>query len=729
MAIIEGQHVSTTDRARVNRASLILAEVQALRTVAVMLVVIYHVWPDPIPGGFIGVDVFFVISGFLITSHLVREVQRTGTISVTEFWARRIRRLLPASMLVLAICAVLLWTVYPAVFRWPGMEEIAYASAYMLNWLLAANAVDYLRAGDSATLVQHFWSLSVEEQFYVVWPLLLMLALFASSRLWVRQNAARPETVVLVTAALVVIASFVYSVFMSHYKPAFAYFDTGTRAWELGLGAIFAALLLRWPDQIARLRAMPVFARGGLGLVAGFALIIASAFLIGPDQEFPGWLAISPTFGALLVIAAGMPRNSWLGPFVGWRPVQYVGDVSYELYLVHWPLVVTFGVIVGHDPNSWDGLLLIALAVVLATVLRSAVAFLLKVWKAMRAQRRVAFAFAATGAILFGAAAVVTLQWQQDRVALATEVRDRLVSVVENEHPASEDPLACYGAATLLSGADCPSRFEMTDTVDLTAAASDLDRENWCLTWYNQDWLQCERGDLSGTHGTIALVGDSHAAAWTGAMDTYFGREGWKVVTYTRFGCTGLEQPNPALGGNTDAGQMWDACVTWGKRVRTEIASRTDIDAVVLTNWQLSAATPPGPDLPPHLTSSTIAASLQQVADTGKPLVYIEDAPNTSGTPVPECLAATKQTFAPCSTLRSERYLPSLMQQGIAESGLEVGYVSTVDAYCDSQTCYSVIGGVVVYPDDNHTSETWVRSLMPYVGPEILAHIVARPGS
>jgi len=710
-----------------------LAEVQALRTIAVMLVVIYHVWPYRLPSGFVGVDVFFVISGFLITSHLVREVQRTGTIAVTSFWARRVRRLLPASFLVLAVCVVLLWTVYPAVFRWPGMEQIAFAAVYALNWLLGVNAVDYLHARDSATLVQHFWSLSVEEQFYILWPLLLILALFVASRLWrrrvTRPQPVRPETTVLVVATLVVVASFVYSVVMSHDNPAFAYFDTGTRAWELGLGAVFAALLSRWPDQVARIRALPVLARGGLGLVAGFVLIASSAFLIGPNQEFPGWVAIFPTIGALLVIAVGMPETSWLRTLIVWRPVQYVGDVSYELYLVHWPLLVTFGVVLGVAPNWWQGLILIAFAVLLAAVLHSVVDLLPRLWKAMWARRRVAFAFAAVGAIVFGVAAGATLLWQQDRVAAASSVRDQLASAARSSAPGPGDPLACVGAAAMLSGADCADRFTMTDDIDLAAAASDLDRQNWCLTWYDQDWLQCERGDLTATNGTIALVGDSHAGAWTGAMDTYFRERGWKIVTYTRFGCSGLEQPVPELSGSTDAGRTWDACVTWAERVRAEIAERSDIDAVVLTNWQLSKAGPDGPGLPPRLTPAIIANSLQQLASTGKPLVYLEDAPNTVGSSVPECLAGAKDVVAPCSTLRSERYDPTLMQQGIAESGLDVGYVPTVDAYCDAERCYSVIGGVVVYPDDNHISDTWARSLMPYVGPEILADIEARTAS
>ncbi|MBN9178526.1 MAG: acyltransferase [Microbacterium sp.] len=711
------------------RGGGILLEVQALRAVAVLLVVVYHVWPSRIPSGFIGVDVFFVISGFLITSHLLREVAQTGTIRVTSFWARRIRRLLPASILVLGICAVLLWTVYPPVFRWPGIEQIAFASFYGLNWLLATNAVDYLHAGDSATLVQHFWSLSVEEQFYFFWPLILLATLFLSTRLALQKRRRRaPETYVMIVTTLIVAASFAYSVVLSHYRPAFAYFDTGTRVWELGLGAIFAVVLSRWPDSIDRLRGTSVLARGGIGLVAGFSLIGASALLIGPDVEFPGWVALFPTVGALIVIVVGMPEVSWLRPLVAWRPVQYVGDISYELYLVHWPLLVTALVVVGHRPNWWQGAILIAVAIVAATVVHRLMHVLPQLWHALWARRRVAFAFAAVSAAIFCTAAILTLQWQESRASAAASVKDELIHTGNGAAPTPGDPLACVGAAAMLSGAECADRFALTDSVDLAAAATDLDRANWCLTWYDQDWLQCERGDPTGTSGTIALLGDSHAGALTGAMDTYFRQLGWKVITYTRFGCSGLEQPVPALSVPTDDGKSWDDCVKWAQRARAEIASRSDITAVVFTNWERSKGSP-AVGMPARLTPQSIATSLEQLGSAGKPLVYVEDPPNTGGVPVPECLAGETASAAPCSTRRSESYDPSLMRDGIAYSGIDVGYVSTVDAYCDADTCFAVIGGVVVYTDDNHISDTWARSLMPYIGSEILEDIEARRGA
>ena len=156
--------------------SAVRPEIQGLRAAAVMLVVIFHLWPSRLPGGYAGVDVFFAISGFLITAHLVREVERTGTVALPAFWARRARRLLPASMLVLLVSAVgvLVWV--PVTYWQQFLREAAAATTYVLNWLLTRDAVDYLAAENAASPVQHYWSLSVEEQFYLVWPLLIILA-------------------------------------------------------------------------------------------------------------------------------------------------------------------------------------------------------------------------------------------------------------------------------------------------------------------------------------------------------------------------------------------------------------------------------------------------------------------------------------------------------------------------------------------------------------------------
>jgi peptidoglycan/LPS O-acetylase OafA/YrhL len=211
-------------------------EIQALRVVAVLLVVVYHLWGDVLPGGFVGVDVFFVISGFLITSHLVREIERTGTVSLPAFWARRARRILPAALTVLLLCALATMAFVPA-SRWEQfLAEVRAGALYVQDWRLAADAVDHLGASNNTSPVQHFWSLSAEEQFYLVWPVLLLVAAAAARG---RSPQVKRLAIAAAMAALALV-SLGHSVRHTAASPAAAYFVTPTRAWELGVGGLLA---------------------------------------------------------------------------------------------------------------------------------------------------------------------------------------------------------------------------------------------------------------------------------------------------------------------------------------------------------------------------------------------------------------------------------------------------------------------------------------------------------
>jgi len=214
-------------------------DIQGLRALAVVLVVVFHLWPGRLTGGFVGVDIFFVISGFLITAHLFREIEQTGSVSLAGFWARRIRRLLPAGFVVLAASAVASAIWIPRSLLEQTMVEIGAAATYSLNWVLAANSVDYLAADNDASIVQHYWSLAVEEQFYLIWPLLIIAAAALAVRASRRRTAVPSTRVVVIVALGAVFAlSFVYSVFATSESPQSAFFVTTTRAWEFAVGGL-----------------------------------------------------------------------------------------------------------------------------------------------------------------------------------------------------------------------------------------------------------------------------------------------------------------------------------------------------------------------------------------------------------------------------------------------------------------------------------------------------------
>ena len=252
-----------------------------MRALAVGMVVIYHLYPSLLTGGFAGVDVFFVISGFLITGHLLREYHKTGKVALLDFWGRRAKRLVPAAALVLTVTWVVSRLVLPATRLADTASQIRASALYFQNWQLAWNAVDYLKSGSAASPVQHFWSLSVEEQFYLGWPLLFLLAaLVALTARRTEQRRARGHHVALLLAGAIVVGSLWYSVYYTRVNPAGAYFVTTTRIWELGLGGLLALLPAGLSQRIGRF--------GLLGW-AGLGLVIASAFVLsGTQSPSPG---------------------------------------------------------------------------------------------------------------------------------------------------------------------------------------------------------------------------------------------------------------------------------------------------------------------------------------------------------------------------------------------------------------------------------------------------------
>jgi peptidoglycan/LPS O-acetylase OafA/YrhL len=295
-------------------------DIQALRALAVSVTVVSHLWPNSLfAGGYVGVDVFFVISGFLISSQLIREIDGTGRLRLARFYARRVRRLLPAAFLVLVFVATAAYLLVPRP-QWPAYgREITASALYWQNWLVAT------KPGDPTlfTALQHYWSLSVEEQFYLCWPLLL-LVLFKI-----------PAKVRFTGIAVVGLASLAFSVYLTGANQYVAYLITPVRVWEFALGAVVAMAGTKL--ELPRIAA-------NLASLAGMAAMLFAVYVFDGHSEFPGALALVPAVGAALVIAGGTsPHRQWHTPVTSWAPVQLVGDLSYSLYLWHWPLIVLAG--------------------------------------------------------------------------------------------------------------------------------------------------------------------------------------------------------------------------------------------------------------------------------------------------------------------------------------------------------------------------------------------------
>ncbi|GAB6900099.1 acyltransferase family protein [Kineosporia succinea] len=658
------------------------ADIQGLRAVAVLVVLLYHTGLGP-SGGFLGVDVFFVLSGFLITGLLIREHEKTGRIALMSFWARRARRLLPAAVLVvLATCAAARFWL-PA-SRWEdiGHDAIA-ASTYFLNWRLAAESVDYLAEGTAAGPLQHFWSLAVEEQFYLLWPLLI-LALFRIRR----------RRVALGVIGAVVAGSFAVAVVT--YGPQ-TYFTTHTRIWEMAAGALLAALMHERafaPELIVRgVNLLPMrrprAPRHGWLSWAGLVTLVGLLFVVTPDTVWPGPLTVLVVAATLLVLAFGRGRDG-TEKLLSLRPLTWTGDISYSLYLWHWPLVVLAQV----DGNLTlvEGLTIVALSFALAA----------GTYYGLEQPMRTAPFWAAARVGLAGGLAFV-LMGSGAGTALA---QSRLV----DEAPHAPGARAILGALQSSATSLAPTpELASKDTGDVYArgcqASYDETTVKPCVFDYRSD----------GASGpTVVIVGDSKAAQWVPALEVVAREQHWNLISMTKAGCAFSDIRRAMKGG------YYEACVTWQQdalrrieSIRPDllVTSQLDFYRTMQKNRALSGAANER-ELVRGLTTR-----LRQMKDAGIPVVTIAETPRMDQD-VPDCVSGNLQNLLRCSVPVAKAFANA----GVVEAASRAVRVPMVDAseqLCTATTCPAVVGDVVVYRDEHHLTATFARSTAPFVGQEL----------
>lgn len=655
------------------------ADIQGLRALAVGLVVTFHLNPNWLPGGYIGVDVFFVISGFLITAHLLREVDRTGTVKLSEFWARRMRRLLPAALLVLATSVVAVLVFLPRSVLTQNLVEIALASAYVLNWNLAANSVDYFGAHNAESIAQHYWSLSVEEQFYIVWPLLIIVAVWGGAKAFKTQ----PRTAVMVALSLVFIASLAFSIIETSRSQPFAYFVTTTRAWEFAAGGLIGLLPI--------LRLSPAIKNVASWVALG--VVVACAFQFNAQTAFPGWIAILPVAAISFLLWVGDSDSEWSPQYLSRSgPVQLVGDTSYSIYLWHWPLIIVFIAVEGRAPG-WKWMLILASATVL-------LAWLTKryvedpVRKAPGILRRCmpTYAFAAAGMVAILAMALVPVQ----------AVRAQDAAYVQIVEAAVTDAEGCFGAYALLN--DCNDPFAWTDTVNPQSASVDsyiaAGIRSCNLEPAGRDFLtDCVLSDPADATKNVALVGDSFANQLADPIAEAGGSLGWHTHLHSLSGCTGF-------GPDMETDPIVKRCYDWSETTWNTIVANPDIDTVIISVRTLDTTAA-------HATRARTV--IDQLHAAGKQVIIVRNAPGLS-TNGPQCVEAAGGDDACATAISTENdwLVPVAKDTGS-------GILDIRSFMCAGGACHAVIGGTIAYFDRWHLTTTFARTLAPWVAQELVA--------
>ncbi|WP_343928818.1 acyltransferase family protein [Pigmentiphaga daeguensis] len=663
-------------------------DIQGLRAVAVLAVIGDHLlgWPS---GGFVGVDIFFVISGFLITGILLREYEAKETISFKNFYIRRAKRILPAATLVLIIS---ICVSYPLLGFDRTKDVIKDAIASFLfvgNWQFALHGIDYFRQDILPSPLQHYWSLSVEEQFYFIWPWFLLALLFTGARLfnWKSAHAKRVAGYAITSLSFL---SLLWCFHETTTNPKFAYFSTFSRAWELGIGAIIAsctAPLSRMDETSAR-------TLGKLGLMG----ILVSLWTISAKSSFPAPWALLPVVSTALVIASGC--SGYRGTYLLSNPVsQYIGKISYSLYLWHFPIAILLQYVLSKASISYYtvglGLMLLLSAIsfrILEEPARKGIWFQ---WDAQKKLKGLSTGWIKFSSTIFVFAILSLLSTFLIAKLSLPETGPTFQVLVGRTRVNLAD---CYGAAALDPAHMCtsinPGHGVKPKPSNLTVDTQDA---YTCYTFPGQALRACEYGSRKKRAKRVALIGDSHAAALLPALKPQLEALNWRLTAMTGNGCQWRDQ-------------------TYRKNACAEVVVRRQ-ERLISDQFDLIIAT--GIRSTPGTIADYISA-IEPLKSRGQQIVVIEDVPDAS----PEALACIQRIGFSyernCSTpIRFAYADEDKLATAARQLGLPV--VSLRKFFCIQDTCPAAIGNVLVYRDTAaHITASYAATLGPYLVEAIL---------
>ena len=711
-------------------------DIEGLRAVAVLAVVLFHARVPGVDGGFVGVDVFFVISGFLITGLLWREVAGTGTVRLGRFYGARARRLLPASALVglitMLACVALLSSGEAASVLTDGIASALYVGNY---WFIVKDVSYFNAAGHlPPSPFQHYWSLGVEEQFYLVWPALIIGTAWLIRRARHRRAATgteRPLTAkpFLILLCAVAAGSFAFSYVITYVWPAVAFFSLPTRAWQLAAGGLIALTAPSW----GRLSPRAATITGWTGL----ALIALACTRLNETTVYPGTAALLPTLGAALTIAAGCAAPAHgCSRLLDTTALRAIGRLSYSWYLWHWPVLIFVPLIAGHPLTLPARLATALLSAVLAWLTLRLLENPLRFAPAIRTSPRRSLTLggvATAAAVITGLILLTAIPNPTGNGAPATPL-----TLTATPPPAGSPPQAY---TTALSTAVAALETSLTAGAELRSVPSNLappladaaaQRDQFAFggcvrTFFEAGQPECAFGD-SRSPTTVVLLGDSHAAMLFPAFHMLAEQRPWRVETLAKAGC-----PPVDVEISNRINRLFESlqrCRQW----RTEILQRLREERpalVVISAWRQygsrSAANwQPGFRAYDPAWLDTLGRLVTDLRDTGTRVLVLGPIPDP-GSVVPVCLSGHLDDVAACTPDRAT----AVNAAGIAAESQATqvaggDYFDLTDLFCTVDRCPVIVGNTLVYLDRNHLTIEYARLLAPVLG--LLAdRVLAQP--
>ncbi|WP_226582044.1 acyltransferase family protein [Halobacillus litoralis] len=635
-------------------------EIEGVRAVAALLVAVYHIWLGSVSGG---VDVFFIVSGYLITTSLLSRMVREGKINIQEYLLGLGRRLFPVAFTVILFILVgSIWIMPQA--QWKQIIAEGFSSSlYFQNWQLAFSSVDYLAQNNQASPFQHFWALSIQGQFYVTWPLVIFLAYYIARK--VLKTPVRKT--LLGVLGLMFTVSLSYSIYKTAVNQPWAYFDTFARVWEFSLGGMLAILIpyLSFKKPVS-------IVMGWLGL----AIIVCTGMVLPVSSVFPGYVALLPTTGVMLVIISAENTGRFgVDKFLGSKPLMKFGSISYGFYLWHWPLLIFYYTY--FDTNTISTLAGIAIILITCVLAYVSVHFIetpVRSLSVKTSKKKIVTALT----VFMIPVLVVNLSWDllsNQSKAYTVEDYPGARAISDNVEPAPDkDPFP----STIQVQEQLPAFYDNHD----------------CFSYTSEPEMKvCSRGETENPDYTVALVGGSHSGHWFPALKELSDDLNLQIDVYNKDACRFSDDDFDGL--------LNESCMEWNEEVLAALLE--DPPDLIFTTSTVNSQ----PDVPDGYIKQW--EKLEGVTE----ILAVRDNPRME-VDTPLCVDESDQ-LEECSVPRDEalsEVVPWETAEGVSDN---VTFADLSDYFCGEDVCKPVIGNVIVYRDEHHLSTVYSRTLAPAV--------------
>jgi peptidoglycan/LPS O-acetylase OafA/YrhL len=697
-------------------------DVEGLRALTLFAILAFHADVPGLGGGFIGPDVFFVISGFVITGQLWREVSTTGTLELRKFYGSRARRLLPVSATVGVVTVIASAVLLPLLQARSVIYDAIACALYVPNFWFIAQGVHYFGGHLPPSPFQHYWTLGVEEQFYLLWPPLIIGTAWLTRRMRRRTDAdtplsKRPYMVVLVLVAAV---SFALSLVTTYVMPAVAYFSLPTRAWDFPLGALVALTVGQWRRLPPRVAAITGW--------TGLGLILLACNQLTADTPYPGTAALFPVLGSVLVIGAGcaLPTKG-CGRILSVAPMREIGRLSYSWYLWHWPVLVLTPVLLGHPLGLVGRLAAVLVSGGLGMLTLRFIENPLRFAAPLRRSPLRSLVVGAAATAIAACVGVALLFWVPPPIGHGAPGAPLTITAAPVP---TGDNMDTYDAAVRQAFGQVQAA--VAASADLNAVPSNLQPPlagasketkamlfNGCLREpFQSGQPECAAGDTA-SKTTVALVGDSHAAMWNPAFQQIAAQRHWRLEMLAKGACPLLDLPiaNELFSGLVE---RVEHCEQWRGQVIARLRAEHP-RLIVLGLWRGYGAGNSngwmfGFNSYDRAWIDNLTRLVQQLRGTGATVLVLGPTPDPHMS-APICLSGHLDDATACSRPRSTGVNPSGIAAESAATKAGGGqYTNLTELFCTINRCPVIVGNTLVYIDESHLTLEYSRLLAPAMG-------------